>query len=121
MLYRLPSFSPPQILFPIVWALLYLLMGISSYLVYSSSKDGKTEALFFYGLQLLFNFIWTFVFFGLSEYFAAFVVLLILLALAVGMVITFLPVSKAAAYLQLPYLIWLCFAGVLNYYIYRLN
>lgn len=116
-----PSFSPPQILFPIVWTLLYILMGISSYLVYSSNKDDKKEALIFYGLQLFFNFLWTFIFFGMSSYFAAFIVLLILLSLTAGMIITFLPISKTAAYLQLPYFIWLCFAGVLNYYIYRLN
>ena len=116
-----PSFAPPQAVFPIVWTLLYLLMGISSYLIYSSSKDGKKTALIFYALQLAFNFIWTFVFFGLSGYFAAFIILLVLLALTAGMIITFLPVNQTAAYIQIPYFIWLCFAGVLNYFIYRLN
>ena len=116
-----PPFSPPQVLFPIVWTLLYLLMGISSYLVYSGSKEGRKTALIFYALQLAANFIWTFVFFGLSAYSAAFIVLLVLLALTAGMIITFLPLSKAAAYLQIPYFIWLCFAGVLNYYICLLN
>lgn len=116
-----PSFAPPQAVFPIVWTLLYILMGISSYLVYSSNKAGKKTALIFYALQLAFNFIWTFVFFGMSEYFAAFIVLLILLALTAGMIVTFLPVSKTAAYLQIPYFIWLCFAGVLNYFIYQIN
>lgn len=116
-----PSFAPPQILFPIVWTLLYLLMGISSYLIYKSDKNGKKTALIFYGLQLFFNFLWTYVFFGLSSYFAAFIILLVLLALIAGMIITFLPVNKTASYLQIPYFIWVCFAGVLNYYIYLLN
>ncbi len=119
---RQPMFAPPQILFPIVWTILYLLMGVSFYLIRSSSKAaGKREATILYALQLAANFIWTFLFFGAGRYFAAWVWILLLLALIVGMLTAFFRVSRAAAYLQIPYLVWVGFACVLNYQIFLLN
>lgn len=124
-----PAFAPPAILFPIVWTILYILMGISSYLIAQSpdttmSDSGtgnKTLAFIVYALQLLFNFFWSIIFFGFSQYLFAFVWLLILIALIILMIYLFNQISPLAAYLQIPYLLWCIFAAVLNFAIYRLN
>lgn len=117
-----PAFAPPQILFPIVWTILYLLMGVSFYLVWtSSSEQKKTPAYLVYGLQLAANFAWTFLFFGAEQYYAAWIELLVLIALVIGMIFTFYPISRAAAYLQIPYFVWVVFASFLNYSIALMN
>lgn len=116
-----PPFSPPAYLFPIVWTILYILMGISSYIVYSSGDAGKTSALRVYALQLFFNFFWSILFFGFSWYFFAFLWLIVLIVLIIVMIARFYEISPVAAYLQIPYLLWCIFAAYLNYAIYRLN
>ena len=113
--------SPPAFLFPIVWTILYLLMGISSYLVYTSDSPLKTSALKIYGLQLAFNFFWSILFFRFSLYGAAFLWLLVMIILIVIMIYLFYKVRPLAAYLQIPYLLWCIFAAYLNYMIYQLN
>lgn len=118
---NMPSFSPPAALFPIVWTILYILMGISSYLIYSSDHAGKKSALTTYALQLGFNFFWSILFFGFSQYLFAFVWLLVMILLIVVMIYQFNKISPVAAYLQIPYLLWCLFAAYLNYSIYLLN
>lgn len=116
-----PPLSPPGWLFPVVWTILYTLMGISSYLIYRSDSPNKNTALTIYALQLAVNFFWTIIFFNLEMYLLAFLWLLLLLVLIVLMMVSFNRINKTAAYLQIPYLIWVLFAGYLNLGIYLLN
>ena len=116
-----PSFSPPGYLFPIVWTILYILMGISSYLVYMSDSPAKPAALLVYVIQLVFNFFWTILFFRFSLYGLAFLWLLALIGLIVIMICLFSKIVPTAAYLQLPYLLWCLFAAYLNFAVYMLN
>lgn len=118
-----PPLSPPGFLFPIVWTILYILMGISSYLVYASDSDQSTinEALKVYGLQLAVNFFWSIFFFNFGWYLFSFIWLLLLWVLILLMIVKFLSISKTAAYLQIPYLLWVTFAGYLTLGIYFLN
>lgn len=118
-----PPLSPPGFLFPIVWTILYTLMGIASYLILSSGKsqDDIQNALFVYAIQLGINFFWSIFFFNMEWYLIAFFWLLLLWALILRTIMLFLPISKTAAYLMIPYLIWVTFAGYLNLGIYFLN
>lgn len=116
-----PPLSPPDFVFPVVWTILYILMGISFYLVFINTSKNRKEAISFYALQLAFNFLWPLLFFSFKLYLFAFVWLLILLILVILMYVYFYKVDKIAAYLQIPYIIWLIFAGYLNFGIYFLN
>lgn len=116
-----PSISPPAILFPIVWSILYILMGISSYLIFQSGSPGSVRALNTYKLQLFFNFIWSILFFRFDLYLFSFLWLLALIVLIAIMICQFYQISPLAASLQIPYLLWCMFAAVLNFMIYRLN
>lgn len=121
MNFNQPSFAPPPSLFPIVWTILYILMGISSYLIYVSDSPLKSMALGVYGVQLFFNFFWSILFFRFSLYGFAFLWLLALIGLIVIMIYLFSKIRPIAAYLQIPYLLWCLFAAYLNYVIYALN
>ncbi len=118
-----PPLSPPAVLFPIVWTILYILMGIASYLVLRSNGKNKQvgSALKAYGLQLIFNFFWSLIFFNAKAYLFAFIWLVIMWVLIVVTIIRFYRISKAAAILMIPLLIWTSFAGYLNLAIYFLN
>lgn len=119
-----PTFSPPGWLFPVVWTILYILMGIASYLIINtknSSHNQKNSAITLYGIQLLFNFFWTFWFFNLKLYLFAFIWLIALWFLILVTTVKFFHISKTAAYLMIPYLIWVTFAGYLNLGITLLN
>ena len=116
-----PALSPPAFIFPVVWTILYILMGISSYLIYESNNPGRRRALRTYAVQLLFNFFWSIIFFGFSQYFLAFIWLLALILVIIVMICQFYKISPAAAYLQIPYLIWCIFAAYLNFMIYIMN
>lgn len=116
-----PPLSPPGFLFPIVWSILFILMGISSYLVYISDSKNKTKALIIYAVQLVFNFFWTIIFFNMQSYLFAFIWLVILWILIIAMIVSFWKISKPAALLQIPYLLWVTFAGYLNLGVYLLN
>ncbi len=109
---KAPPLAPPAALFPIVWTILYTLMAVSITLVIS--KGNSDEAAKAYYLQLIANFIWPFLFFNLGALTLAFVWLLLLIALVIVMIVRFYRVSPLAAYLQIPYLIWLLFAAYLN-------
>ena len=114
-----PSFTPPMIVFPIVWIVLYVLMGISSYLVYENGDD--EGALLIYGIQLIINSLWTFFFFNLKWFLFSFILVLVILGLVIVMTIKFYKVNKIAGYLQIPYIIWLIFAAILSLNVYFLN
>lgn len=116
-----PSFSPPSYIFPIIWTILYILMGISSYIIYSSDSAVKQKALRTYALQLFFNFFWSILFFGFSQYLFALIWLIAMIILIVIMIYQFYKISPLAAYLQIPYLLWCLFAAFLNYTIYMMN
>lgn len=118
-----PPLSPPGWLFPVVWTILYTLMGIAAYLVYTSDKPEKQKksALIVYGAQLFFNFFWSLIFFGREDYLFAFIWLVILWALILANTILFYRISKPAGILLIPYLLWVTFAGYLNFAIYLLN
>lgn len=116
-----PAAAPPGFLFPIVWLILYLLMGISSYLIYESDSPHKTRALRIYAAQLFFNFFWSIIFFRFQQYLFAFVWLLIMLLLILLMIAKFHKIKPVSAYLQIPYLFWCLFAAYLNFMIYLLN
>ncbi len=116
-----PPLSPPGILFPIVWTILYTLMGISSAIVWQKGKGRNGRALFIYALQLAVNFFWSLIFFNLNAFLFAFIWLLLLFVLIVLMIIEFYKIDKTAAYLQIPYLLWVSFAGYLTFMTYLLN
>ncbi len=118
-----PPLSPPSVVFPAVWTVLYILMGISSAMVYSECKGeiACTDALKIYALQLVVNFFWSIIFFRWGMYLFAFVWLLLLIVLVAVMIKRFWEVEPKAAYLQIPYLIWLLFAAYLNFAIFILN
>lgn len=120
--YTKPPLSPPGIVFPIVWGILYALMGIASYIVFEESKGEKRkEALTFYALQLAVNFIWPIIFFRFEAYWVAVVVILVLLALVVITALKFKEISNVAFWLLIPYIVWLVFATYLNIGVAVLN
>ncbi|MEE1278236.1 MAG: TspO/MBR family protein [Acutalibacteraceae bacterium] len=119
-----PPLAPPAWLFPIVWTILYILMGISSTLIYTDRKASETDkksALYTYALSLVFNFFWSIIFFNLRAFLFSFIWLLVLLFLIVRTITKYRKINKTAAYLQIPYLVWVIFAGYLNFAIYILN
>lgn len=116
-----PPLAPPGFVFPIVWGILYILMGISSYLIYESDSPFKNQALGIYALQLFFNFFWSIFFFRFNWYLFAFLWLLAMIVLIIIMIDSFYKIKPLAAYLQIPYLLWCLFAAYLNFMIYRLN
>ena len=111
----------PSIVFPIVWSILYLLMSISCYIIAVSDSKEKNKCIIIYYVQLIINSLWTLIFFGFKSYLIAFIWLILLIVFIVIMILNFYNVSKKAAYLQIPYLIWTVFAGYLNLGIYLLN
>ena len=116
-----PSFAPPGILFPIVWTILYILMGISSYIVSESNSFDKDSSLAIYVIQLVVNLLWSFLFFTFKWYLFSFLWIILLITLVIIMIKKFFNISKISAYIQIPYLLWLIFAGILNFSIYLLN
>ena len=118
-----PPLAPPGWLFPVVWTILFTLMGISAALVYTSdsSQEEIRSALTVYAAQLAFNFLWSIIFFNMRAYLFAFIWLIILWILIIVMIIRFYNINKSAGLLQIPYLLWVTFAGYLNFMIYLLN
>lgn len=118
-----PPLSPPGWLFPVVWTILFILMGLASYLILTSEKCRQAidRALRLYGIQLVVNFFWSIFFFNLSLYLFAFIWLILLWLLILGTIVRFCRISQPAGYLMVPYLLWVTFAGYLNFSIYLLN
>lgn len=115
-----PPLSPTGIIFPIVWTILYILMGIS-YLLATKDKENNKELDQIYLLQLFVNFLWPIIFFTLGMYFTAFLWIVLLLILVVVMIKELLKNNKTSGYLQIPYFLWLLFATYLNIGIFLLN
>lgn len=111
-----PPLNPPKILFPIFWTIFYILMGISHYLTKNDEESNKI-----YYKQLIVNLLWSIIFFTLKLRLLAFLWILLLIYLIIKMIITFKKENKTAAYLQIPYLIWVIFATYLNLGLYILN
>lgn len=116
-----PALSPPAAVFPIVWTILFTLMGISLYIILTSESKDKKKSIILFFSQLIVNFSWPIVFFNLDKYLIAFFILILLIILVVLMIGEFKKINKTAAYLQIPYLLWLVFAGYLNLSIVLLN
>lgn len=115
-----PSFAPPAILFPIVWTILYTLMGVSYGILKSNFlTDDKINTI--YSSQLFVNALWSFFFFAFELRLFAFFWILLLIALVILMIIEFYKKNKVAGFLQIPYLLWISFASVLNLAVYLLN
>lgn len=115
-----PPLTPPNWLFPVVWSILFVLMGIASYLVYTAGAPSQA-ALTVYAVQLAFNFFWSIFFFNMQWYLFSFVWLVVLWFLILLTTLLFRQSSKAAACLMIPYLLWVAFAGYLNLGVYLLN
>lgn len=119
---RQPPLSPPAIVFPIVWGILFLLMGVSAARIYGApASPDRARALRIFAVQLAFNFFWSILFFNFQAFGAALVWLAVLWLLIVWMIAEFAKVDKTAAWLQVPYLLWVSFAAYLNAGVWRLN
>lgn len=118
-----PPLSPPGWLFPVVWTILYLLMGYASYRIYTSGAKQKTrrQTLLLYGGQLAANFLWPLIFFGLGWYLAAFFLLVALWVLIFLTMRAFSEIDERAGDLLLPYILWVTFAAYLNLGVFLLN
>lgn len=118
-----PAFTPPNWLFAPVWFFLYLLMGIAAYLVWNKGiqNRGVSIALSIFGIQLVLNIFWSFFFFKLQSPLYGFVEIVILWLAILLTILYFLKISRTASLLLLPYLFWVSFAAVLNFYIMKLN
>ena len=117
-----PPLSPPAVVFPIVWAILFALMGISAARIYlAPPSPARTRGLLIFLVQLGFNFLWSIIFFHFQAFGLAFLWLLALWALILWMILTFRKVDRPAAWLQSPYLLWVSFAAYLSFGVWRLN
>ena len=116
-----PSFAPSGIIFGIVWPILYFLMGLSSYYIYESMDCHKSNCFLLYILNLVLNFSWTIIFFNLEARLFAFLFIILLDIVVILMTLCFYGVDKKSGYLNIPYIIWLLFATVLNLSVYILN
>ncbi|MNP52080.1 TspO/MBR family protein [compost metagenome] len=116
-----PEFAPPSYVFSIVWTIIYILMGISAYIIYANTNNKSKSPLIIFGIQLFVNALWSYIFFGLEFRLLALIWLIILLTLVIIMSIKFYRIKPIAGILQVLYILWLLFAGVLNYTIYILN
>ena len=119
-----PALAPPSLLFPIVWTLLYILMGISAAMIYNIKRenaDAAGNSLTVYGINLFLNFFWSIIFFNLRTFLFSFIWLVALWVVILIMIIKFYRIKPLAGILQIPYLLWVTFAGYLNLTIFLLN
>ncbi len=121
---QVPPLAPPAILFPIVWTVLYILMGVSSGMIWLRREEHPKDArkgFVYYAISLVFNFAWSILFFQFRLFLFSFFWLLALLYLIIRTILSYDRVFSPAAYLQIPYLFWVSFAGYLNFAIWFLN
>jgi len=116
-----PSFTPPDILFPIVWTILYVLMGISSYLIMNDKSTYKNDAIRIYGINLFINGIWSIIFFKYKLFLLATILIIILIVLTIIMIYRYYQLNKVAGIIQIPYLVWLILAVILSASVMLLN
>lgn len=115
--------TPPNIVFVIVWSILYILMGVAAYRIYIKNKDNNDDkgAYFFYLIQLILTFMWSFIFFTFRLYGISFIWTIILFVFVLITFIKFIRIDKIAGILLTPYMLWLVYQGVLNYFIWFFN
>jgi translocator protein len=119
---RKPDWTPPNWIFGPVWTTQYVLMAVSAWLVWRTTEWSVAKsALILFGIQVALNTLWTLLFFGLREVRLAFVEIMLLWMMVVATVVSFLPLSRLAAWLLLPYLLWIGFASYLNFRIWQIN
>lgn len=118
-----PPLSPPAIVFPIAWTILYLMMGLALYLIVitPSDKNLKGTAVLLFTIQLIMNFMWSIIFFKWGQYLAAFIWLIIMLCILIICAFRFYDINRSSAYLLIPYIVWLIFASYLNMGSFILN
>lgn len=118
-----PSWNPPNYLFGPVWTFLYALMGIALWLIWKNERpeSNKRSAYTVFALQLFLNFCWSIIFFRFHAPFFALIEILLLLAMILLTAYHFAKISKTAAYLLIPYVLWVSFASFLNYTLWSLN
>ena len=116
-----PAFTPPKLVFPIVWTVLYALMAIGAAMVWNTGGKGTAKAISLFILQLAMNFLWVVWFFGFQAYLFSFIWLIALIVAVAAMTRAFYNVNAAAAYLQIPYVAWLTLAALLNLAVYLMN
>ena len=117
-----PAFAPPASLFSIVWSILYALMGISAArILLATPTSNKHKSINLYITQLIVNFFWSLIFFNAGAYASAFIWLLLLWILVLMMAVRMYQTDKLAGLIQIPYILWLTFAGILNFYDWQLN
>jgi len=116
-----PPLTPPALVFPIVWTVLFTLMGVSSALVYNSYSNKKDDAFFVYAVSLGLNFLWSIIFFNFRQFILSFIVLVALLISIIATIVKYFKINKVASLLQIPYAVWVAFAGYLNFAIILLN
>ena len=116
-----PLLNPPAWVFGPTWTILYLLMGVSLWLVWTSQSGEKSKALWLFAIQLVLNTIWSPIFFGAQSISGALTIIVLLWAAIVLTLKIFTKISRPAAWLLVPYLLWVTFAGYLNFAIWMLN
>ena len=117
-----PPLSPPGIVFPIVWSILFALMGVGAARIYlSPASNARSRALGIFLLQLAFNFFWSIIFFNLQNFGLALLWLVALWVLILWMIKSFHAIDPLSAWLQIPYLLWVTFAAYLNFGVWQLN
>lgn len=119
-----PSFNPPGWLFAPVWTTLYIMMGIAFFLVWKNEtiqKSIKQKAIILFAIQMVLNFLWSFIFFQQHEIGWALVDIVLLWIFILLTIFSFAPISKTAAWLLVPYISWVSFATILNFAIWQLN
>ena len=117
-----PPLSPPSLVFPVVWGILFLLLGVGAARIYlSPASPERSRSLLAFFIQLAFNFLWSIIFFNLQKFGAAFLWLVALWGLILWMIVAFRKVDPPAACLQIPYLLWVTFAAYLNFGVWLLN
>lgn len=116
-----PFFNPPDWIFSPVWIFLFLLMGISLYLVWNRGLRENKKAIIIFGIQLVLNIFWSIIFFGLKSPGFAFWEMIILWLAILATIISFYKISKTAGLLLVPYILWVSFALILNLFLWQLN
>lgn len=111
-----PDLAPPSVVFPIAWSILYVLMGISLYM----NRNNKKNMVSFF-IQLMLNYLWVFVFFGMQSWLGGFIVIILLDVMILYTILEFYKENKLSAYMMIPYLLWCVFASYLNFQIFLLN
>ena len=115
---NMPKIAPPSYLFPIVWTILYIFMGI---VLVRLVETNKKENIFIFSIQLFLNFIWTFLFFKFKAFLSSFIIIIFLDVFVFYLILRLFNDDRKSAYYLMPYLLWICFASYLNWMVYLLN